>query len=200
MLALYLDGYPQATLNGQPLIFSTRHELALLLYLALEPGPHPRQHLRQLLWPQTEPEYANGSLRTALFRLRRRLGAWLITNRYTVAFHPTTPLTLHQPAHPHTLLRAFSLNAPYDAWLHTRRIPPPNLPSWAAPIHSTAYSHLLHVAQDLYWRVLLGDDDALAWMTTYQAEIFHACLAACQQQAWPTTNLWAMLLYYHELN
>lgn len=198
MLALHLDGYPQATLNGQPLIFSTRHELALLLYLALEPGPHPRQHLRQLLWPQTEPEYASGSLRTALSRLRRRLGAWLTTDRHTVALHPTTPLLLHQPAHPHAILRSFSLNAPYDAWLHTRRTHHPKPPSWASPPRAAAYSHLLHLAQDLYWPILLGDNNALAWVTTYQAEIFHACLTACQQQDWPTTNFWSTLLFYHD--
>lgn len=198
MLALQLDSYPQATLNGQPLPLHTRHELALLVYLALEPGPHPRQLLSQLLWPQAEPEYASGSLRVALFHLRQRLGAWLTTSRHTVALHPSTPLTLHQPEHPHTLLHAFALNTPYDTWLHSRRTRHLKLPSWATPFHSTAYSHLLHVAQDLYWPILLGEDHALAWVATYQAEIFHACLTAGRQQAWPTTNLWSTLLYYHD--
>lgn len=48
--------------------------LALLAYLALEPGPHSRDELTALLWGDFPEEKARGSMRQALTHLRRALG------------------------------------------------------------------------------------------------------------------------------
>src|SRR5258706_15706713 len=59
--------------------------LALLAYLSLEPGSHPRDELRTLLWGDSPDEKANASLRQALTRLRVALGDDLLVDRATVA-------------------------------------------------------------------------------------------------------------------
>jgi DNA-binding SARP family transcriptional activator len=71
---LRLLGVPHLTLNGQPLRLRTRKSLALLAYLALEPGPHSRDELAELLWPE-RPETARKALRLELHHLRRALPA-----------------------------------------------------------------------------------------------------------------------------
>ncbi len=67
-------GSPQLTRDDQVLQFSTRKELALVIYLALERHSHTRQHLARLLWPESEEQQARTSLRVALQRLRDALG------------------------------------------------------------------------------------------------------------------------------
>ncbi len=67
-------GSPQLTRDEQVLQFSTRKELALVIYLALERRSQPRQHLARLLWPESEEQQARTSLRVALQRLRDALG------------------------------------------------------------------------------------------------------------------------------
>lgn len=47
--------------------------LALLGYLAAERGPHAREHLIDLFWPDTDPITARSNLRVALYRLRQSL-------------------------------------------------------------------------------------------------------------------------------
>ena len=61
-LHLHLLGPPEARLGETLLTFPTRKTLALLIYLALEGGSQPREHLATLLWPDSSPErsfYAN---------------------------------------------------------------------------------------------------------------------------------------------
>lgn len=45
----------------------------MLAYLALHPGPHPREVLADLIWPDDAPNDARHSLRTALSSLRNQL-------------------------------------------------------------------------------------------------------------------------------
>ena len=47
---------------------------ALLVWLALNPGEHPRGRVAALLWPDVLDESARGSLRTAVWALRQALG------------------------------------------------------------------------------------------------------------------------------
>jgi DNA-binding SARP family transcriptional activator len=60
-------------------------ELALLAYLALEPGPHTREELAGLLWGESSDMEARASLRQALKHLRTTLGEIIQTERSVVA-------------------------------------------------------------------------------------------------------------------
>src|SRR5947209_13010627 len=70
-LQLQLLGSPQAWRNEQPISFKTRKSLALLAYLAVESGSHPREQLAALLWPDASGVGARASLRTALVHVRQ---------------------------------------------------------------------------------------------------------------------------------
>ena len=60
-------------------------ELALLAYLALEPGVHTREELAGLLWGESSETEARASLRQALKHLRTTLGDIIQTGRSVVA-------------------------------------------------------------------------------------------------------------------
>ncbi|MBI3934983.1 MAG: SARP family transcriptional regulator, partial [Acidobacteria bacterium] len=80
-LSLSLLGIPEVQYAGQPLKFATRKVLALLIYLAVEPGRHPREKLIALLWPESDLQRGQASLRNTLTRLRDALGQaerWLV--------------------------------------------------------------------------------------------------------------------------
>src|SRR3972149_10814302 len=68
-LHLHLLGPPEVRLGEKLLTFPTRKTLALLIYLALEGGPQPREHLAALLWPESNPDRSRASLRSTLNRL-----------------------------------------------------------------------------------------------------------------------------------
>ena len=70
-LAIALLGRPEVRWGGSPLSFRTRKALALLAYLAAEPGPHPRDELAAMLWPESEPRQARAMLRSTLKYLRQ---------------------------------------------------------------------------------------------------------------------------------
>ena len=77
-LQLRLLGPPQVKLAGQPLAISRRKVQALLYYLALQRDIQPRATLATLLWPESDQQYASGSLRRHLSELNRLLGrGWL---------------------------------------------------------------------------------------------------------------------------
>jgi DNA-binding SARP family transcriptional activator len=73
-LQLTLLGAAEAFVGGRRVAFRTRKSLALLAYLALEPGPHSREQLADLLWPDVDGMDARASLRTALNDLHHALG------------------------------------------------------------------------------------------------------------------------------
>src|SRR5437868_2483488 len=98
VLRLNVLGPPEVYHDGSRLTFALRKAQALLLYLAVEGGMHPRSKLAALLWPDSEPHAA----RTALTLLRRLLA----------------DLDPSAPAHSH-LLREHELlgldpHAPYE--------------------------------------------------------------------------------------
>jgi DNA-binding SARP family transcriptional activator len=68
---------------------------ALLGWLALHPGEHPRGPLAALLWPGAPPANARTSLRSAVWALRRALGpaeGEVLNERETVGLCCTTDL------------------------------------------------------------------------------------------------------------
>lgn len=72
-LHLYLLGPPEVRLGEKLLTFPTRKTVALLIYLALEGGQQPREHLAALLWPESSPERSYASLRNTLGHLQSAL-------------------------------------------------------------------------------------------------------------------------------
>ena len=76
----------QVLVDGSPLSVDTRKAIAILAYLAVEGGEHPRDHLVELLWPDTDPERSRSSLRRTLSTLRSALGGrWVEANRSFVS-------------------------------------------------------------------------------------------------------------------
>jgi DNA-binding SARP family transcriptional activator/predicted ATPase len=73
LLRLSVLGPPEVLYNGSRLTFSLRKAQALLLYLAVEGGMHPRSKLAALLWPDSELSDALKALRNSLTLLRRLL-------------------------------------------------------------------------------------------------------------------------------
>lgn len=72
-LHLSLLGPPEVRVDARVVTFPTRKALALLAYLALEPGSHPRELLALLLWPEASSERSYGSLRNTFSRLQTAL-------------------------------------------------------------------------------------------------------------------------------
>src|SRR5437868_2915297 len=58
----------------QMLLFSTRKELALLIYLAVEGGVHSRKKLSEQFWPEGDARHGRAALRITLLHLRQMLG------------------------------------------------------------------------------------------------------------------------------
>jgi DNA-binding SARP family transcriptional activator len=58
--------------------------LALLAFLALEPGPHSRERLAALLWGEHTDDAARASLRQALMQIRQATGDALLVTRTSV--------------------------------------------------------------------------------------------------------------------
>jgi DNA-binding SARP family transcriptional activator len=75
-LSLRLLGPPEASLEGLPVRFRIKKELALLCYLAAEGGRHPRRELAELLWPESEERHARADLRAVLHKLRKERRCW----------------------------------------------------------------------------------------------------------------------------
>jgi DNA-binding SARP family transcriptional activator len=69
-----LLGPPEVRHVDQMLSFSTRKELALLIYLAVEGRVHSRKKLSELFWPEGDAMHGRAALRTTLLHLRHMLG------------------------------------------------------------------------------------------------------------------------------
>jgi DNA-binding SARP family transcriptional activator/tetratricopeptide (TPR) repeat protein len=73
-LRLLALGPPEVRLGDNQVTFPTRKTLALLIYLAIEAGAQPREHLGALLWPEANPERSYANLRNTLGHLQTALG------------------------------------------------------------------------------------------------------------------------------
>jgi DNA-binding SARP family transcriptional activator len=95
-LLLSVLGPPEVRLGERLVEFPTRKTLALLIYLAAEPGPQRREHLAALLWPDSSPERSFANLRSTLGRLRMVLHQagvqvnppYLSVTHYSLDFNP----------------------------------------------------------------------------------------------------------------
>src|SRR5881394_1085778 len=67
-------GPPEVRHGDQVLLFSTRKELALLLYLAVEGRVHLRKNLSEQFWPEGDAKHGRAALRITLLHLRHLLG------------------------------------------------------------------------------------------------------------------------------
>jgi len=72
-LQLSLLGTPVVKHGERTLTFSTRKALALLAYLAVEGGMHPRKTLSESFWPELDAEHGRAALRATLLELRKLL-------------------------------------------------------------------------------------------------------------------------------
>ena len=87
MLRVRLLGELQAEVDGEPLAMPPgRRAWALLAWLALHPGEHPRGAVASRFWPDVLDSIARASLRSALWEVRRALGEGdLIAGRDRIA-------------------------------------------------------------------------------------------------------------------
>lgn len=73
-LTVHLLSSPRLERDGVPLEVNTRKAIALLAYLALEPGHHSRERLAALFWPEYDQAHARAALRSTLWTLNKVLG------------------------------------------------------------------------------------------------------------------------------
>ena len=101
-LQLSLLGVPVVKHGERTLTFSTRKALALLVYLAVEGGMHPRKTLSESFWPELDAEHGRAALRATLLELRKLLErshgpgeqTHLLVERDTLGFDLGSPLIL----------------------------------------------------------------------------------------------------------
>src|ERR1700687_5792902 len=93
-LCLTLLGPPEVRHADQVLLFSTRKELALLIYLAVEGRLHLRQTLSEQFWPEGDAMHRRAALRITLLRLRHLLdeGADVVAVPHLLIHHDTLGL------------------------------------------------------------------------------------------------------------
>src|SRR5260221_3285681 len=103
LLRLPMLGPPEVFHDGGRLTFALRKALALLVYLAVEGGLHPRGKLAALLWPDSEAADARRTLRNALGVVRSLLGdsdcapaqhTHLLSQGELIGLNPQAPLEL----------------------------------------------------------------------------------------------------------
>src|SRR3954452_18216051 len=95
MLRVSLLGELRAEVGGRPVEPpASRRAWQLLAWLALHPGEHPRGSVAAHFWPDVLDASARGSLRNAMWALRRALGPGadgaLITGRDRVGLRRAT--------------------------------------------------------------------------------------------------------------
>lgn len=94
-LTIELLGGVSLKLNGRPLAsFKSRKAEALLAYLVCQPRPFSRENLANTFWGDSDPAQANANLRKLLSDLRKQVDPFLIIERKTVAFDPTSDYCL----------------------------------------------------------------------------------------------------------
>jgi DNA-binding SARP family transcriptional activator len=101
LLRLAVLGPPEVFHDGSRLTFALRKAQALLVYLAVEGGMHPRSKLAAFLWPDSEPRDARTALRNAIVLLRSLLAgtsasqhSHLLAEQDRLGLNPQAPLEL----------------------------------------------------------------------------------------------------------
>src|ERR1700736_4522531 len=93
-LYLTLLGPPEVRHADQVVLFSTRKELALLIYLAVEDRVHLRKTLSELFWPVSDAVHGRAALRISLLHLRHLLGEGESNVPHLLIKHDTLGLDL----------------------------------------------------------------------------------------------------------
>ena len=99
-LYLTLLGPPEVRHAEQVLLFTTRKELALLIYLAVEGRVHLRKTLSEQFWPEGDAMHGRAALRISLLHLRHLLGEGagavphLLIKRDTLGLNLTSAIEL----------------------------------------------------------------------------------------------------------
>jgi predicted ATPase/DNA-binding SARP family transcriptional activator len=89
MLRITTFGGLTITIDQTPVQrFVSRKADALLVYLALEGGEHPRESLSNLLWDDLPPKLSQSYLRTVLSSLQKQLAPYLNVTRYSIGINP----------------------------------------------------------------------------------------------------------------
>ena len=138
LLRLAVLGSPEVSHDGSRLTFSLRKALALLLYLAVEGGMHPRSKLAAFLWPDSEPHDARTALRNAIALLRS-----LLADADASASQHTHLLSEHEllGLDPHASME-LDLDVVQQAWKRTQELSlPPSEQQRAALV--THFQHAL---------------------------------------------------------
>src|SRR5712692_2580722 len=114
-LYLTLLGPPEVRHADQVLLFSTRKELALLIYLAVEGGLHARKTLSEQFWPEGNARHGRAALRISLLHLRHLLdeGADVSPVPHLLIQHDTLGLDL-------TSALELDLHILHEAWTSAR--------------------------------------------------------------------------------
>jgi predicted ATPase/DNA-binding SARP family transcriptional activator len=89
-----LLGAPQILVGSEPVAIERRKALALLAYLAVEPGPHTRDTLATLLWPDADHSSARAGLRRALAAISPIVARCLLIEQDRLSLVPDDALTL----------------------------------------------------------------------------------------------------------
>jgi DNA-binding SARP family transcriptional activator len=95
-----LLGPPEVRHADQALLFTTRKELALLIYLAVEGRVHLRKALSEQFWPDGDAMHGRAALRISLLHLRHLLGEdagtvpYLLITRDTLGLNLTSAIEL----------------------------------------------------------------------------------------------------------
>src|SRR6266487_455472 len=114
-LSLRLLGPPEVRHADQLLLFSTRKELALLIYLAVEGRLHSRKTLSEQFWPEGDARHGRAALRITLLHLRHLLdeGADVSPVPHLLIQHDTLGLDL-------TSALELDLHILHEAWTSAR--------------------------------------------------------------------------------
>ncbi len=112
-LHLLAFGPPEVRVGENLVTFPTRKTQALLFYLAIEAGQHPREFLASLLWPTTSPEHSYSSLRNTLSRLQvalrqasgQKQPPYLVVTNASLSLDPNANIDLDL----HTIESAYAL-------------------------------------------------------------------------------------------
>src|SRR5690242_1406380 len=85
-LEIFTFGSLRVAVDGEAVTgFISRKVEALLVYLALELGDHPREVLAEMFWPDQTQSLSLANLRSALFDLQQKLEPFVQITRYTVS-------------------------------------------------------------------------------------------------------------------
>ena len=72
-------GVPKAVVQGRETQLALKRAVALLAYLAFNPGPVPRAHLATMLWPDTDEPHGRTRLRRLVYTIEDAVGGRIVS-------------------------------------------------------------------------------------------------------------------------